>query len=131
MRRRVSSSRHADVRVRLAKVHWHQLRVTVGEVEQRDLFGTYGRQPIEIIGRRQRVCDRRRERQRRGNSGCDGFEKLASRHRLFSRDCVAQEPLVYLRLTGERRSIRYATTSAICSGVRNPLRPKRGIWEQG
>ena len=33
--------------------------------------------------------------------------------------------------TGDNGSIKYATTCAICSGVRNPFAPRRGMLEQG
>ena len=37
----------------------------------------------------------------------------------------------YFLFTGEAGSIRYATTWLICSGVRCPLDPSRGMFEHG
>ena len=99
----------AEIDARLAEAHWQQLRVAIGEVQQR--YVPEWRQVVErfvLRTRSQRKTGRRR--------GGERLQELATRQRHL--------------LTGDSGSSKSATRCVICSSVSTPLWPKRGMLEQ-
>ena len=72
---------NADIHARLAEVHWQQLRVRIGHVQQRNIAER--RQIVELAGSLRRGCTRAQACPRRRGEGQEP-EKLASLHGGYS-----------------------------------------------
>src|SRR6266705_997952 len=101
----------AEIDARLAEAHRQQLGVAVGEVQQR--YVAERRQVVERFVPCLRARSQRKPGCRRGG---ESLQEFATRQRHL--------------LTGESGSSRSATRCVICSSVRTPLWPKRGMLEQ-
>src|SRR6267143_1978687 len=109
MRRAVRARSDAEIDVRLAEMGRQQLGVAVGEVQER-----YVAEPRQIV---ESLILRARSQRKTGRGrGGERLQEFATRQRHL--------------LTGDSGSSSSATRCVICSSVRTPLWPKRGMLEQ-
>src|SRR6266581_1557324 len=101
----------AEIDARLAEMSRQQLRVAVGEVQQR-----YVSKNREVVERLFVLLWARSERKPGRGRGGERLQEFATRQRHW--------------LTGESGSSSSATRCVICSSVSTPLCPKRGMLEQ-
>ncbi len=111
VRRAVRAFADAEIDARLAEAQRQQLGVAIGEVQERHVAES--RQVVERFVPRLRARIELEPRRRRGG---ERLHEFATRQRHL--------------LTGESGSSRRATRCVICSSVRTPLWPKRGMLEQ-